>query len=191
MKQLNLVPRQKSDIEFGGDLSKGKRKSKRPLSTKLPMHLILKSSYAKSKYAFSPSDYRLQNLIYRMGARFNVKIYSVASNWNHIHIILRLKDRKNYNRFIRALSGAMVLMLKAPKGFFDQRPYTKIGTWGRQLKNWMNYSVKNQMQARGFSQNSKKAVSSSKKLHERIYGSKYLGAPLNLLKGSERQVLIC
>lgn len=148
-KQLSLIPKRREEIEFGGELLKGKRKAKRPLSTKEPMHLILKSSNARGKYALNPSNGKMSALIYRMAFRFNVKIYSVAINWSHAHFIIRVKDRKSYNGFVRALCGAMVLLLKAPKGFFDLKPYTKIGTWGRQLKNWTNYAIKNQMQAAG------------------------------------------
>lgn len=149
VRQLSLIPRKRQEIEFGGDLSKGKRKSKRPISTKKPMHLILKSSNARGKFALAPSNRQMEALIYKMGRRFGLKMYSVAMNWSHAHFVIRVWDRKSYKKFIRALTGAMVLLLKAPKGFFDLKPYTKIGTWGQQLRNWISYSEKNQMQARG------------------------------------------
>ena len=46
--------------EFGGSLLEGKRKTKRPLSTKHPLHLILKSSYSG---VFAPGNISLEKLI--------------------------------------------------------------------------------------------------------------------------------
>lgn len=149
MKQLSLIPKRKSEIEFGGGLLVGKRKGRRPFSRKAPIHLILKSLQAKGQFAFNPSNRKIEILIYKMAHRFQIKTMKITLNWSHIHLIIQVHDRKSYNRFIRALTGAMVLLLKAPKGFFELRPYTKIGTWGRQLKTWFDYSVKNELEAAG------------------------------------------
>lgn len=137
--------------EFGGNLSssKGKRKTARPLTFSKPMHLVLKSAKARGKYAFSPTDHRITRLIQKMGRRFGVKIYSSAQNWSHIHLVIRIKDRNSYRAFIRSLTGAMVLKLKAEKGFFDLTPYTKIASWGRQFRNLKVYTQKNEFQALG------------------------------------------
>jgi REP element-mobilizing transposase RayT len=150
MKQMKLFS-EKVVREFGGNLSKnsGKRKVERPLVFSKPMHLVLKTSRAKGRYAFSPTDHRVKALIQKMGRRFNVKIYSSAQNWSHIHLVLRLRDRNSYRAFIRALTGAMVLKLKAQKGFFDLTPYTKIASWGRQFKELKAYAEKNTFQALG------------------------------------------
>lgn len=76
-----------------------------------------------------------------------MRIYSMAQNWNHIHLVIRVKSRASYRSFIRALTGAMVLLKKAEKGFFDLSPYTKIASWGRQFQNLKNYIYKNELQA--------------------------------------------
>lgn len=150
MKQLTLFS-EKTVREFGGGLSKnsGQRKTERPLVFSRPMHLVLKTSKAKGRYAFSPTDHRIKFLIQKMGRRFGVKIYSAAQNWSHIHLVVRLRDRQSYRSFIRALTGAMVLKLKASKGFFDITPYTKIASWGRQFQNLKSYAKKNEFQALG------------------------------------------
>lgn len=149
MKQLSLIKKEKTD--FGGSLGKGKRKSKRPLSTKKPMHLIIKSERARGKFAFNPSDQKMKMLIVQMANRFGIRLYTSAFNWSHIHLVIRIDSREQYNSFIRALTGAMVLKLKASKGFFTFKPFTKIGTWGRQFRSWLYYSEKNQLQAWGLS----------------------------------------
>ena len=149
MKQMKLFT-EKVVKEFGGSLSKsGKRKVARPLVFSRPVHLVLKTSKAKGRYAFSPTDHRLKSLIQKMGQRFGVRIYSMAQNWSHIHLVIRLPNRVAYQRFIRAMTGAMVLKLKATKGFFDLTPYTKVATWGRQFKNLKIYTHKNDLEALG------------------------------------------
>ena len=60
MKQLFFDFIQGYKKEFGGSLPVGKRKSKRPLSTKHPIHLILKSS---QKGLFNPMNISLDQLI--------------------------------------------------------------------------------------------------------------------------------
>ncbi len=94
MKQIKLFS-EKVVKEFGGNVSTstGKRKVARPLVFSKPMHLVLKTSKAKGKYAFSPTDYRLKNLIQKMAARFGVKVYSVAQSWNGFFF-----DRKPYTK---------------------------------------------------------------------------------------------
>lgn len=74
MKQLTLFS-EKTVREFGGSLSKnsGQRKTERPLVFSRPMHLVLKTSKAKGRYAFSPTDHRIKSLIQKMGRRFGVK----------------------------------------------------------------------------------------------------------------------
>ena len=48
MKQINFGFITQARFSFGGSLLEGKRKTARPLSTKKPIHLILKSSGSKS-----------------------------------------------------------------------------------------------------------------------------------------------
>lgn len=148
MKQKELFS-EKTSREYGGSLSQnsGKRKIARPLAFSKPMHLVIKSSKARGKLAFSPTDQKTKLLIQKMGQRFGVRIYSAAQNWNHIHLVIRVKSRTSYRSFIRALTGAMVLLKKAEKGFFDLMPYTKIASWGRQFENLKNYVYKNELQA--------------------------------------------
>jgi REP element-mobilizing transposase RayT len=167
MKQMKLFS-EKVVKEFGGSLSKnkGKRKVARPLVFSKPMHLVLKTSKAKGQFAFSPTDHRVKSLITKMGQRFGVKIYSTSQNWSHIHLVIRLRDRKSYRSFIRALTGAMVLKLKATKGFFDLTPYTKVASWGRQFQNLKNYAFKNELQALGLLENSSKKNSKCKRQHQ-------------------------
>jgi len=135
---------------FGGSLLLGKRKSKRPLSTKYPIHLILK---ANNKNLFSPSNRSIQNLIRKTAKKFNIKIYDLSLNWSHIHLLIRLKNQNDYNAFIRAMTSLLCAYLRKKKTFlktvFTLRPFTRILTWGKQFLRIRDYQALNQLEAFG------------------------------------------
>ncbi|MEZ0393371.1 MAG: transposase [Pseudobdellovibrionaceae bacterium] len=135
---------------FGGELLKGKRKAKRPLSTKQPLHLILKSC---EKLVFVPTNLSLEKLIHSQAQKFNLKIYELAINWSHIHLIIKIKERENYNQFIRSLCSILTAKIRAQrphlKTLFVLRPFTRIISWGRDFKSVVNYLILNQMEAQG------------------------------------------
>ena len=136
--------------EFGGSLLEGKRKSKRPLSTKHPLHLILKSSCSG---VFNPGNLSLEKLIRSQAKKFGIKIYELALNWSHIHFILKIESRKDYNKFIRSLTAVLAKQIRKLKPhlevIFDLRPFTRIISWGRDFKRVLEYALLNQMEAFG------------------------------------------
>ena len=137
---------------FGGSLLTGVRKSARTLSTKKPIHAILKSSGARF---FNPGNISLEKMIYSHASRYKIKIHRISLNWSHIHMIFMIPSRKSYNAFIRTLTAAMVRAIskyagKTLKGIFDLRPYTRILEWGRDYRNVMNYHDLNDLEARGY-----------------------------------------
>jgi len=71
MRQLGFIFQNDYKKEFGGRLLCGKRKSARPLSTKKPIHLILKCT---GKRIFSPTDRKLENLIRHQANKYGIKI---------------------------------------------------------------------------------------------------------------------
>jgi REP element-mobilizing transposase RayT len=135
--------------EFGGSLLIGKRKARRPLSTKSPIHLILKSSGNK---IFHPGNTDMNSIVRSDAKRFGIKIYDLAVNWTHIHLLVKIPSREAYNQFIRSVTAKLVIYFSKKagwslKGLFNLRPFTKIISWGRQFKNGLQYMIKNQIQA--------------------------------------------
>ncbi len=53
MQQLNFFRPTSFKKEHGGSISTGKRKNRRPLSTKAPIHLVLKSELAIGQRALT------------------------------------------------------------------------------------------------------------------------------------------
>lgn len=152
---LSKIPRQlsfmKNPIEFGGSLLQGKRKEARPISTKTPMHVILKSEQAKGLCSFINHRSALEVALSKISEKFRVRIYDKSVNNNHIHIIARFKTRADYKAWIRMLAAEIVRIIarrmkKPLKNFFTFRPYTKIISWGRQFEAGLNYIILNQME---------------------------------------------
>ena len=160
MKQI-AVRNYKSD--FGGSLLAGRRKSQRPLSTRNAIHLVIRSTQSG---VFAPGNRSLERLLSEQANRFSISIYRFAANWSHIHIVLKIKSREDYTKFIRSLTSVLSQAIrKSSPGrdcVFELRPFTRILKWGRDFKNAMDYQILNQLEARGL----------IKRVKNRAYASK-------------------
>ena len=150
MRQTSFPFLQKISSEFGGSLLLNKRKSKRPLSVKKPIHLVLKSSH---RDLFSPRNKRLHSLILSQSKKFNIKVYAFALNHSHIHLLIKLQQTEDYMKFVRSFTSilAQKIRLLRPEltEIFSLRPYTRIISWGRQFKATLKYIVINQLESLG------------------------------------------
>jgi len=172
MRQLGFSFQNDYKKEFGGSLLQGKRKSARPLSTKKPTHLILKCS---GKSVFNPSNRKLEKLIRHQANKYGIKVYEVALNWSHFHLLIKLPSREAYVAFIRTVTSLIVSFVSKSKGFvskgngvnlktkdldlksiFDLRPYTKILSWGKQFQRVVEYVELNTLEALGLIVRAKK-----------------------------------
>ncbi len=151
-KQLSFfeTPR----LESGGTVFLGKRKSRRILSTKLPIHLVLKSEKAVGALSFVNHQKMLRNLISRTSIEKDIRLYKFAINFNHIHLVIRIKHPDDYNAWIRELTGEIVTEMSKETStplsrFFTARPYTRCGSWGREFENLISYQELNEMEIVG------------------------------------------
>lgn len=156
MKQISMSFLKNYRKEFGGSLLLGRRKERRPLSTKHPMHLVLRSEFSG---VFNPGNRSLERLIRSTAKRFGIKVYDLALNWSHIHCVIRIQNREIYNSFIRALTGTIARKVQMTKRrsekLFSLRPFTRILEWGRDFQNAIQYQLLNQMEARGLAHRKK------------------------------------
>lgn len=161
-----LDPRLKKMAAFGGSLlrtSRGKLKTsnpktKRPLSTKHTMHLVLKSSLAKGDWSFRSLRNRknVDQTVRRHAARYGIRIYEYANVGNHLHILIRVKNRFTYQPFIRSLTGHLTLLVtgarkgtKLKQKFWDFRPFSRVVEWKKAYSVVKDYVVLNQLEAIG------------------------------------------
>lgn len=173
MKQLNFEKIPKRKTFFGGTLlKKSHAKTSRPLSTKLPIHIVLKSSKAKGNDSFlSPRNSRIiKVLIKKTSQRFRIQVLEFSINSNHMHILAkgcRREDLKGFLRTLSALIARYVQNKHKPQksttknsssnkssqtnesGFWDQRPFTRIVESLRGYVVAKDYVVLNQLEALG------------------------------------------
>ena len=146
MKQLKLSSSHyfKSQPSFGGELNLNKRKSRRPLDPKKPLHIVLRTD--SNKPVFLHQDPLINSIMEKWAARFAIKIYESSVNANHLHLVIGFRHRALYHYFVSALSGQIALLLKIK---WVHRPFTRIIDWGRDFKNACSYAIKNQKEAWG------------------------------------------
>jgi REP element-mobilizing transposase RayT len=144
---------------FGGASLIGKRKSKRPLSTKESIHLILRTDPSFSGHLFSPLYTHSMRILKKTARMYNIKIYEIAFNFTHVHLVIKLKEESDYHKFIRVLTSRLSFLARARVqqmdptknskkiNIFQFRPYTRIVAWGRSFQTLLNYITKNQVES--------------------------------------------
>jgi REP element-mobilizing transposase RayT len=141
----------------GGSHAKGKRKTKRPLDTKRPIHLVLSSKKAKGSLSFlSPlNKNKVDRIVHEYAHRFGIRIYDYSNSGDHLHLQLKISSREQFQRYLRTITGVIARMiLKAKKGipkgkFWSAPAFTRIADWGKGFKNLRKYIFRNVLEASG------------------------------------------
>jgi REP element-mobilizing transposase RayT len=141
MQQLTLFDL-KPQLCFGGSLNKGRRKSRRPLSLRRPIHIVMRAD----RSVLRRNERLVRGVWNRMAKRFGIKTYASAVNSNHLHFVIRIQSRGMYAKFVQAFCGTLSLKLGIEWLF---RPFTRIANWGRSFKNLKLYIRRNEMEAAG------------------------------------------
>lgn len=95
-------------FSYGGTLRKKRRgRAERPLSTKEPIHLVLKANSEKIRGGFrSPRRFRLiTRLSQKYSARFQIEIEQMSIQGDHIHMLVRISCRSRLHHFLRVFAG--------------------------------------------------------------------------------------
>jgi REP element-mobilizing transposase RayT len=141
MRQASLFPG-KYPIHHGATLARGRRKSLRPLSTKRPIHIVLKSKREiYSRRAIIEAE------LHRMCTRFGIRLYDVATASDHVHFVARIPSRKLYVAFIRSLTG--LLARRFGKNLWALLPFSRVAHWGRAFMKLKKYLAQNREEAAG------------------------------------------
>lgn len=75
------------------------------------MHLVLRSTQAVGEWSFRRQPELIKRLIYKDANKIGVKVHGIANVGNHLHLHVKLTHRFTYDRFIRALTGAIALAI--------------------------------------------------------------------------------
>jgi hypothetical protein len=143
--------------EHGGSIRKGKRKLARPISTKQPLHLVMRSSRAKGQWSFLHSRNRgvILGLVAETADRYGIRVDRFDNVGNHLHFVMQGKNRLLIRSFLKVLpQKIMFAVTGAKKGnpvgrFFDGIVYSRLVTWGREYEILRSYLWKNALEALG------------------------------------------
>lgn len=102
-RQLEIF--KKPALEYGGGLERGRRKTFRPLDTKRPVHVVLRSSRARGAWSLlSPAHSKsVSSIVYKFAGRFGVRIMSFENVGNHVHLLVRARRRGDFQSFMRTV----------------------------------------------------------------------------------------
>jgi hypothetical protein len=140
---------QRDRFAFGGSRLKASHaKGKRPFSRKLALHLVLRSSRATGERSFLHRSRALSALLFEEAARTGLKMHGAANAGNHLHLLVQAPSREHLASFLRAISGRIAMLVtRACKGrplaagtrFWDQRPFSRLVSLGRDFRNVLTY----------------------------------------------------
>lgn len=129
-------------VSHGGDLDPGRRKVRRPLSSRKPVHLMLK---AKQPWKNGRS---VMHETRRLTERFKIRVLDLALASDHVHLAIQIPCRRDYVSFIRALTG--ILARKFGKGLWKALPFTRVAEWGRAYRELQKYFERNRLEFMGW-----------------------------------------
>lgn len=166
-KQLEFQQLRKPKDDFGGSLLKGNPKGKRPLDSKLPILLTLRSVQGGMRLpkAFG----KVEASVKRCAHKYGVRIYEWSNVGNHIHLLIKLPKRQAWAAFIRELTGEIASRMKEQfrtKGkFWMYRPHTRIVQgWRKAYQIAKSYVQLNELEAQGLT--NRKELAHLKQLKE-------------------------
>jgi len=142
-------------LVHGGAASKGRAKVARPIATKRPMHVILRSTRAVKEWSFLRHQAEVERIMRDVADRFGVKLYRAANVGNHLHLLVQVKRRDHFQNFLRVLAQKiMFLVTRARKGspagkFWDALAFSRVVEWGKDWRGMLSYVGKNLLEARG------------------------------------------
>ena len=146
---------------FGGSIHSNYNPNKqRPIDHKKALHIVLRSSQARGLRSFKHknNETKVWDIIRKQAKNFNIKLYAYANSGNHLHLLLRAKERKEYSFFIRAISGLIARHVgssergqKLKKPFWDARPFSRIVSFAkREFATVKSYLLRNTLEAVGW-----------------------------------------
>lgn len=147
-------------------LSLSSRKTRRPLNSKRPVHLVLRSDLARGKRSLFKNKRLVLQFLRKYSKMFGVRVYEIAVCGNHLHGVVRCSDRTRLQNFFRVFAGQVAQEIlrmhplqrgeekafrggthpKSQKSFWSLLAYTRIVAWGRDFENVIAYVFRNTLE---------------------------------------------
>jgi REP element-mobilizing transposase RayT len=173
MKQLSFFAKTRG--EHGGTLALSKRRSRRPINIKNPVHLILRSDLAKGSRSLLKNKALVLRILQKFSRRFRIRVYEKAVCGNHIHLVVKADTHRDLQNFFRVFAGQVAqeilrdfplqkheekafvgprrggtpMHLKNQRTFWSLLLYSRIVGWGRDFQGVIAYVIQNTKEALG------------------------------------------
>jgi REP element-mobilizing transposase RayT len=160
----------KANISHGGDLSRGKRKTFRPIDPKQALHVVMRSSKAKGQFSMLHPKHcnGIEKFVHKTAKRWGVRVHRFANVGNHLHLLIQVPTKEAWRCFSRELSGGIAQIVtqaqkgsalsrtndpsmpeSAKRGFWDHLVFTRIVSFGGDFQGVARYLIKNLFEAAG------------------------------------------
>lgn len=116
----------------------------------------MKSEKAKGRRALVFHSPLIRKVTLKAASRFGIRIYGIAVHFNHVHLHVRGRRRRDLQNFFRVVAGhsAQGILLICPlkpgerepagqRQFWRDLLYSRVVAWGRDFKNVARYLRKN------------------------------------------------
>jgi REP element-mobilizing transposase RayT len=136
------------------------------------MHVVMRSEKAKGAMSLLKHNRKIEDLLFAEASKNHVKLHAAANAGNHLHLLVQAPSREHLSNFLRAVSGRVAMVatgarkgkkLSAPKasgtatqtkavrpeGFWDQRPFTRLVSLGRDFTHVCRYIALNSTETFG------------------------------------------
>ncbi len=129
----------------GGQLRNSRAgRGARTLSSKAPIHLVLKANKhcLRSGFRTYKRYFLIQNLLDKYSRKFFIKIEQVSIQNDHLHLLIRASKRAQLQNFFRVFSGQVAqrlnqegLLSVTDTPLWKYRPFTRV------IKGWKAYKI--------------------------------------------------
>ncbi len=114
-RQLEIF--KKPALEYGGGLERGRRKTFRPLDTKRPVHIVMRSSRARGSWSLlRPANKKsVGSIVYKFASRFGVRVMHFENVGTHVHLLVRARRRADFQSFMRTVPAQIATRVTGAK----------------------------------------------------------------------------
>jgi len=134
-------------VIHGGREAVGKRKSRRPISIKKPMYIVMKSSRAEGNLRMNSkkNEERVKELLKKQAKKFGVRILQLANLGDQLHLLLKSSSKNGFQNFLRSITALIARFITgAKKGkvfgrFWDFLAFSQILQSRREFRKVADY----------------------------------------------------
>jgi hypothetical protein len=144
-----------ASTDHGGAVRQGRRKIERPISTRRPMHVVLRSDRAYGEWSLSRHRREVRAALGACAKRNGLKIDDFANVGTHLHLLVRARRREAFQAFLRSFAGIVARVVTGARrnrpipggSFWSTLAWSRVVQWGRDYVAVLHYIFRNRIEA--------------------------------------------